>query len=110
VDLTAACLDNESVHKSERADGLGFATWWTARGCDNGTLYLSYDAAADELYLSSIGYGPANAWRTVTGLLKDRWSGGPVYVILAGGSDGMEIKAGEAWLDNLAVDTGTILE
>jgi hypothetical protein len=110
VEFTAGCLDCDPVHGSTRADGLGFAIWWTARGSDNNTLYLSYDAAADELYLSYIGYGPANAWRTIAGLLKDRWAGGPLYVVLAGGSDGMEIKAGEAWLDNFAVDTGTILE
>ena len=106
VELTAGCLDNDPVHASTRADGLGFAIWWTARGSDNNTLYLSYDAAPDELYLSYVGYGPANAWRTIAGLLKDRWAAGPVYVVLAGGSDGMEIKEGEAWLDNFAVDTG----
>jgi hypothetical protein len=110
IELAAGCLDNESRYTAERADGLGFANWWVDRGCDNGTLYVSYDAAEDALYLSYTGFGPVNAWRTVTGLLKGRWSGGPVYVVLAGGSDGMEIKEGEAWLDNFAVDTGAILE
>jgi hypothetical protein len=109
MEWAAGCLDSEPVHTGDRADGLGFATWWTARGCDNGTLYLSYDAAADELYLSYTGYGPANAFRTVPGLLKGYWAGGPVYIVLAGGSEGMTLTGEEAWLDNFSVDAGCVV-
>jgi hypothetical protein len=109
VELAAGCLDGESVYCGKRADG-GFATWWAARGSDRGTLYLSYDAAGDHLYLSYVGFGPANAWRTLTGIVKSRWVGGPVYIILGGAADGVDLEDADAWLDNFAVQAGTILE
>jgi hypothetical protein len=109
MEWAAGCLDGEPVHRGDRADGLGFAIWWTARGCDNGTLYLSYDAAGDELYLSYNGYGPANAFRTVPGLLKGFWAGRPMHITLGGGSEVMALTGKEAWLDNFSVDTGSVI-
>jgi hypothetical protein len=109
MEWAAGCLDNEPVHTGNRADGLGFATWWSARGCDNGTLYLSYDAAGDELYLSYTGYGPANAFRTVPGLLKGYWAGRPVFIVLGGGSEGIALTGDEACLDNFSVDAGVVI-
>ena len=70
---------------------------------------MSYNPSTDELYFSSTGYGKPNAWRTVPGLLQGRWAGGPVYVILSGGSEGMDLSSGDAWLDNFTIDTGVVL-
>ena len=39
------------------------------RDSNDGTLYISYDTDTDQLYLSSTGYGAANAWEIVLGSL-----------------------------------------
>ncbi len=77
-----------------RTAGVDFAD----RDGDEGVLYVSYDAGADSLYLSMTGYGPKYAWHTVAGLLQGSWSGRPLWLYLGGGSDGQEIKSGDAYL------------
>jgi hypothetical protein len=37
---------------------------WKTRSSNSGTFYISYDASQDRLYLSDIGYGSINAWKT----------------------------------------------
>jgi len=76
------------------------------RSLDDGVLYVSYDAALDELYLSDVGYGAKNAWGTIKGLLQASWRGGPVHIFLGGGANGLELNSGAAYLDNFAVGTG----
>ena len=67
-------------------------------------LFLSYNAGADELYLSDTGYGKASAWKTVAGLLGAQWQAEPLYVALGGGSDHVALDAGEAYLDNFVIN------
>jgi hypothetical protein len=74
------------------------------------SLYFSYTAADDTLYISDSGYGQENAWITFPGLLKGQWEGQPVFVYLGGRSDGLEITAGHAYLDNLLVERGLVIE
>jgi hypothetical protein len=69
-----------------------------------GSLYVSYDAGVDKLYLSMTGYGAASAWHTVTGLLQGAWSGRSLWLYIGGGSDGLEIDSGDAYLDNFVLD------
>ncbi|MBN1359132.1 MAG: hypothetical protein JW993_01000 [Sedimentisphaerales bacterium] len=109
VDLTAHSLDREPVYAGRQTAGGWRQRWWADRQCDAGTLYLSYDADRDELYLSFTGYGPVNAWHVATGLIQGRWGGAPLYVTLGGGSVGMEFSGPDAWLDNFSVDEGTVL-
>jgi len=71
-----------------------------ARAANDGTLYISYDTSADELYLSTTGYGAANAWQTAAGLLQAQWASEPVGLSIGGGSDGVALDPGEAYLDN----------
>lgn len=73
---------------------------------DDGVLYVSYDAAVDKLYLSTTGYGSRNAWGSISGLLQGSWAGRPVWLYFGGGSDGLEIKSGDAYFDNFAMETG----
>jgi hypothetical protein len=82
----------------------------TSRGSNDGTLYVSYDAALDELYLSYSGYGAANTWQTITGLLKGQWLSEPLSIAVGGGSDGNSINDGQAYLDNFEVTSGRILD
>ena len=57
------------------------------RDSNDGSLYISYDSTADQLYLSSTGYGTTDAW-IVPGLLQGQWASKPVGVAIGGGSDG----------------------
>jgi len=76
----------------------------------DGTVYFSYDAGADELYLSHTGYWKTNSWDTITGLLKGRWGGDVVSPFLGGSADwGAALDSGDACLDNFVVDSGTIV-
>jgi hypothetical protein len=80
---------------------------FNGRRLDDGTLYVSYNAARDELYLSTSGYGDPNAWAVIGGVVGASWQGGPLVVFLGGGTDGQEIVSGDAWLDNFIVETGS---
>jgi len=74
------------------------------------TLYISYTAADDTLCVSDGGYGPEEAWLTFPGLLKGQWEGQPVFVYLGGRSEGQEITSGHAYLDDLFVERGLVIE
>ncbi|MBN1786898.1 MAG: PASTA domain-containing protein, partial [Sedimentisphaerales bacterium] len=79
------------------------------RTSDTGTLYMSYDATVDKVYLSYTGYGAANAWQTITGLLAGQWNFESVKVVLGGGSDGGSIDNSQAYLDNFEFTSGRVL-
>ena len=76
---------------------------------DRGVLYVSYDAALDELYLSSTGYGAAQAWTTAYGFLQGMWNGRVLTLGLEGRSDYLQIESGAAYLDNLSVQSGNLV-
>jgi len=109
AELEAGCFESGPFYLYEVRDGSWVQEVVADRSSDGGTLYMSYDPAADELYFSHTGYGKANAWQTVTGLLKGRWASTPVYVILGGGSEGMALSGADAWLDNFAVSSGALI-
>jgi hypothetical protein len=79
------------------------------RSSTDGTLYISYDAGADALYLSSTGYWDTNGF-ILTGLLKGTWEGVVVSPLLGGSRNGqLAVNSGDAYLDNFIVDSGTII-
>ncbi|MHC4266759.1 MAG: putative Ig domain-containing protein, partial [Planctomycetota bacterium] len=77
---------------------------------NNGTLYISYDANSNDLYLSCVGYGRENAyaWQTTHDPLQGSWVS-PVDVVIGGGSDGVSLGPGEAYLDNFKVIGGKLI-
>lgn len=81
-----------------------------SRSQNHTVLYISYTAEDDTLYLSYTGYGPDNAGTVFPGILQGRWGGKPVFVYLGGRADGLAINSGHAYLDNLLVETGTIVQ
>jgi hypothetical protein len=109
AELEAGCFESGPFYLYEVRDGSWVQDVVADRSSDGGTLYMSYDPDADELYLSYTGYGKAKAWQTVTGLLKGRWGSVPVYVILGGGSEGMALTGADAWLDDLVVSSGALI-
>jgi hypothetical protein len=87
-------------------------TGWDAndnRSSSDGTLYVSYDASKDELYLSHTGYGKDNAYYTIPGLLKGTWSCDVVTPFIGGTAENVAIASGDAYLDNFVVDSGTYI-
>jgi hypothetical protein len=108
AELEAGCLNMSPFFLYEVQDGPETWEQQAARFADNGTLFMSYNSGTDELYFSSIGYGKANAWQTMPGLLQGRWASGPVYVVLMGGSEGMALKGTDAWLDNFVLHAGLV--
>jgi len=80
------------------------------RDSSDGTLYVSYDTGLDKLYLSHTGYWEINASDTISGLLKGEWGGGVVSLFLGGDVENIvAMNSGVAYLDNFAVDSGTIV-
>jgi hypothetical protein len=108
AELEAGCFDTGPFYLYEVSDGPWVQERQAARFADDGTLFLSYNADADELYFSYTGYGKASAWQIVPGLLHGRWASEAVYVILSGGSEGLALAAGDAWLDNFTVNAGVV--
>lgn len=80
-----------------------------SRQQDDGTLYLSYDAARDELYLSFTGYGQANAWATADGFLQTIWDGRVLGLSLEGTSGTLRIDSGQAYFDDFVVESGDLV-
>jgi rhodanese-related sulfurtransferase len=108
ITFEAGCMNEQPFYLYEAINDSWRKEEISDRSSDDGTLYVSYDAGKDELYLSHTGYGKANAWRTVTGLLKNKWAAQPVYVAIGGGSDRVVLDAGDAYLDNFVVDSGVL--
>jgi hypothetical protein len=80
-----------------------------ARTSNDGTLYVSYNAATKDFYLSHGGFGSENAyvWHTPNAT-RGLWSM-PVDVSLGGGSAGAALGAGEAYMDNFEMAKAGLL-
>lgn len=110
AEFEVGCFQSGPFYLYELRDGYWVQEQTSERSADDGTLFVSYNPAADELYFSYTGYGKPNAWRIVTGFLAGRWASEPVYVILGGGSEGLAFTGSEAWLDRFAIQAGVILQ
>ena len=109
VSLSAGFDGNGAYFYYEKAVDGNTVYGQVLRASNDGTLYLSYDASLDELYLSSTGYGSSKAWQTITGLLAGQWSSKPVSIAIGGGTELARIEGGEAYLDNFEVTAATLL-
>jgi hypothetical protein len=109
VSISAGADGNQPYFWYEQtADGNVVSSGQTTRVSNDGTLYISYDASYDQLYLGYSGYGTGNAWQTIAGLLKGQWASKPVSIIVGGGSDGGSIDNNQAYLDNFEVTSGKV--
>jgi hypothetical protein len=109
VSLSAGFDGNQTYLYYEKAIDGNVVYEQASRASNDGTLYISYNASLDELYLSFTGYGSGNAWQTITGLLAGQWSSGPVSIAVGGGSGLATLEGGEAYLDNFEVNSGLLL-
>ncbi|MBN2455278.1 MAG: hypothetical protein JXB29_01870, partial [Sedimentisphaerales bacterium] len=65
------------------------------RDSNDGTLYIWYDADSNSLHISHVGYQGGNAyiWQCSS----------PVEIAIGGGSDGVTLSSGNAYLDNFKI-------
>lgn len=110
VGIGVGCVNLFRNYWYERVLGYSALTGYADRGLNDGKLYISYDSASDILYVSGAGYGPETAWTSFSGLLRGTWGSRPIYVYLGGSSTGLAITSGHAYLDNITVDIGKIIE
>jgi len=101
--------EHSFFYVATRIDGAESEEGEKDKVAEYGTLYMSYDANKDELYLSDTGYWVANAWVTIPSLLQDQWGASPVFPYIGGWSDGVALNSGDAYLDNFVVDSGTVV-
>jgi hypothetical protein len=110
VGVCAQTMDLWKSLRCEHREGYTVEFSSADRTSDEGTLYVSYDASADVIYLSMVGYGVECAAASYQGVLREAWGGQPVYVFVGGGSNGLNIASGTAYLDNVEVDSGIVIE
>lgn len=108
--IGVGCADGYAHYWYRKQAGFAVYSSSAQRTRTNGTFYISYDAETDELYLGLAAYGVDDAWSVLPGMLKGEWRSQPVFIWLAGGSDGLAVPSGHAYLDNLVVETGFIIE
>jgi hypothetical protein len=94
----------------EWRDGMDWRWDFTSRVKSQVTMYISYSAVDDILYLSDIGYGVENVWESVPNLVRGRWGSQPLFVFLGETADGVIIDPGHAYLDNFMVESGTLVK
>lgn len=110
VTIGVGCVDRFAYYWFEKKHDLSINSSYYWRGDTNGSLYIYYTAANDTLYIGVAGYEPDDAWQTFEGLLQGSWGGDPVYVYFGGFSVELAIGSGPAYLDNLLVEAGTVIE
>ncbi len=109
VEISAGCdINGAYFYYQAVVDGNVFSEQ-ESRTSNDGTLYLSYNAATKDFYVSHIGFGSGNAyaWQTPSAT-RGQWSV-PVYVSIGGGSAGVAINPGEAYLDNFKMAKADLL-
>jgi hypothetical protein len=106
VGVGIGCANRGSHYYYEFRNEASIKSGYSERETDSVTVYLSYDASLDELYLSDGGYGLENAWTTFPGLVQGHWGGKPLFVLLGGGSAQLTLGAGQVFADNLLVRSG----
>jgi hypothetical protein len=104
VSISAGSDSNESYFYYEAIVDGNTISEKELRMVDDGTLYVSYNAALNDLYLSTVGFGSEDAynWSTTTSPIAGQWTDESVTVSIGGGTSSA-VDSGEAYLDDLTV-------
>jgi len=105
VSISVGSDSNQSHFYYEAAINGGLDFEQEFRSSNDGTLYITYEAATKIFYLSRTGFGSQNASVRTT---QGQWSV-PVYVSIGGGSLGAVLSSGEAYLDNFEIVNANLL-
>jgi hypothetical protein len=111
IELAAGYSEDFPIFWYEQGgEGTPDANDYKPRYLNSGTLYISYDASLDELYLSDTDYGSEDAWKTITGIIQGTWNRKMVGITIGGNATGVELTSGQAYLDNFIIDSGTLCD
>lgn len=110
VSVGIGCTTIYPSYWREYKDGYEIRWDFESRRTATQTLYFSYDAETDTVYLSDTGYDPSQAWQTLTGVIRERWPDQPLYVFLGGSAETLQITSGHAYADNFALDSATFVK
>jgi hypothetical protein len=108
--LGIGSADRGQTYREEWRDGMDRRWDFTSRVKNKVTMYISYSAAEDVLYLSDIGYGSENVWQSLPDFIRGRWGRKPLFVLLGEMVDGAIIDPGHAYLDNFMIESGTLVK
>ena len=109
ISFEAGTVSNQRYFRYEQvADGNIITDYNSPRTTNDGTIFISFDAGADEFYLSYTDYGAGSDWQTITGLLRGLWSDEKVYIDIGAGADGIEISSSQMYLDDFVLNTGLL--
>lgn len=108
VSFGIACNNLLPTYWREWKDGYEVRWTFAGRGHNRATLYLSYNADADTIYMAESGYGADNAWEVVSDCVRNRWGHKPIYVFLGLYTEGAAVSAGHAYVDDFALDSGVL--
>jgi hypothetical protein len=110
VSISSGSDSNESYFYYETGIDGNVILEQELRDSNDGTLYIWFEADSNNVYLSHIGYGDANAykWQTLPSPLQSRWTL-PVNVTIGGSSDKASLGQGEAYLDDFKIIKAKLL-
>lgn len=110
VTMGVGCNNRFPYYWYEKKNGASVNSSYIWRSLTDGSIYISYKADEDVLYVGDAGYEPEDAWMTFNNLLQGEWGGQPVYVYFGGRTNMLQVDSGHAYLDNLFVEVGTVIE
>ena len=110
VSISAGSDSNASYFYYEAVVDGSVVSEKEPRTSSDGTLYISFDAAAKKFYLSHTGFGSENAyvWQA-SNPTHGQWAM-PVYVSIGGGSSAVVLSPGDAYLDNFEMKSAGLLD
>jgi len=100
------CATYYPTYWHEWRDDYDMSWDFTSRFQNRVTLYISYDAFHDELYVGDSGYGSDEAWQSFPNVIAGRWGSAPLFVFLGETADGAIIESGHAFVDNFVIESG----
>ncbi|HSV26964.1 MAG TPA: hypothetical protein VLH60_03640, partial [Sedimentisphaerales bacterium] len=107
ISISAGCAGSQKYYRfSAIVDGNSFSAQKPRTG-NSGTLYITSDPLSGTVSVSHEEYGLTNAWQTLS-CLWARCMNRDVQVFVGGGGVGVALGAGQAWLDNVEINTGAL--
>jgi len=110
VSLGVGCVNKYSNYWHEWRDGYELRSDFASRVQNRVTLYMSYNASEDKLYVSDTGYSPEEAWQVFPDMIWGRWRRAPLFVFLGGTVDGAKIDPGHLYLDEFVIESGVVVK
>jgi hypothetical protein len=110
LSLGIGSANRGQTYWEEWRDGLDMRWDFTSRVKSQVTMYISYNAIEDILYLSDIGYGVENVWQSIPDFIRGRWRSKPLFVFMGETVDGAIVDPGHAYFDNFMIESGTLVK